>query len=33
MSPQMTCLESLNGRICKEVGGNTQANRMLSDLI
>ena len=33
MSPQMTCLKSLNGRICKEVGGCTQACRRLSDLL
>ena len=33
MSPQTTCLKSLNGCICKEVGGCTQASRRLSDLI
>ena len=33
MSPQMTCLKSLNGRSCKEAGGCTQASRRLSDLI
>ena len=32
-SPQMTCLKSLNGCICKEVGGCTQTSWMLSDLI
>ena len=33
ISPQMTCLISLNGRIFKEVGGFTQASRRLSDLV
>ena len=33
MSPQMTCFKSLNGSICKEVGGRTQASRRLPNLI
>ena len=33
MFPQMKCLESLYGRICKEVGGCTQPSGRLSDLI
>ena len=33
MSPQMAPLKSLNGCVCKEVGGCTQASWRLSDLI
>ena len=29
MSPQMTCLKSLNGRICKELGSCIKASRRL----
>ena len=33
MCPCLTCLKSLNGRICDEVGGCTQASQRLADLI